>query len=58
MDANKLTAAAVVKLKPGKKRREVPDGGAPGLRLVSQPSGHKSWAMRTDDAFGTHPRVK
>ncbi|WP_198031221.1 site-specific integrase [Bradyrhizobium sp. th.b2] len=43
-----LTAAAVEKLKPGKERREVADAGAPGLRLVIQPSpsGSKSWAMR------------
>ena len=39
-----LTDAAVKKLKPHKKRREVPD--AHGLHLVIQPSGHKSWALR------------
>ena len=27
-------------------RREIPDGGAPGLYLVVQPSGAKSWAYR------------
>lgn len=27
-------------------RREIPDGGAPGLYLVIQPSGAKSWAYR------------
>jgi len=45
--AKMLTAAAVAKLKPlvgG--RREVPDAGCPGLHLVIQPSGAKSWAMR------------
>jgi integrase len=41
-----LTAAAVGKLKPGGDRREVPDGGCPGLYLVTQPSGSKSWALR------------
>ena len=41
-----LTVAAVQRLRPQGKRREVRDGGAPGLRLVIQPSGHKSWAMR------------
>jgi integrase len=43
-----LTAAAVRALKPDprKVRREVADGGAPGLHLVIQPSGAKSWAMR------------
>jgi integrase len=39
-----LTDAAMKKLKPHKKRREVPD--AHGLHLVIQPSGHKSWALR------------
>jgi integrase len=42
-----LTAPAVRKLRPAKVRREIPDGGSPGLRLVIQPgSGAKSWAMR------------
>jgi integrase len=41
-----LTAIAVSNLKPGKVRREVPDGGCPGLHLVVQPSGAKSWALR------------
>jgi integrase len=39
-----LTAAAVQRLKPGPKVREIPDRD--GLRLVIQPSGSKSWAMR------------
>ena len=41
-----LTAAAVAKLLPGHKRLEVPDAGCPGLRLIIQPSGAKSWALR------------
>ena len=41
-----LTAAAVKALLPGPARREVPDGGCPGLHLVIQPSGSKSWALR------------
>ena len=41
-----LTAAAVTKMKPGKVRREIPDGGCPGLYLVIQPSGAKGWALR------------
>jgi integrase len=41
-----LTAAAVQKLKPAAKRREIRDGGAPGLHLVIQPSGAKTWALR------------
>jgi integrase len=39
-----LTTAAVKKLRPKKKRREVAD--AHGLHLVIQPSGAKSWAVR------------
>jgi integrase len=41
-----LTAAAVAKLRPGKKRLEIPDGGSPGLYLIIQPSGAKSYANR------------
>jgi integrase len=40
-----LTAAAVVKLRAGRTRREIPDGTS-GLRLLIQPSGAKSWAVR------------
>jgi integrase len=40
-----LTAAAVAKFRAGKNRREIVDGTS-GLRLVIQPSGAKSWAMR------------
>jgi len=43
-----LTVAAVRKLAPQARRREVRDSLAPGLHLVIQPkpSGAKSWAMR------------
>ena len=41
-----LTAAAAFKLKPGRKRRIIRDGGARSLFLVIAPSGHKSWQMR------------
>ena len=44
--AKLLTAVGCVKLKPAAVRREVPDVGAPGLHLVIQPSGVKSWALR------------
>ena len=44
--AKALTAPAVQKLRPGKERREVPDGGCAGLYLIIQPSGHRSWALR------------
>jgi integrase len=46
MVARMLTAAAVAKLKAAAKTLEIPDAGAPGLRLVIQPTGTKSWAMR------------
>lgn len=42
----KLTAAAVALARPGKKRLEIPDGGCPGLYLIIQTSGQKSWALR------------
>jgi integrase len=41
-----LTAAAIEKTRPGKDRREIPDGGCRGLYLIVQPSGAKSWALR------------
>ncbi|MHA1560439.1 MAG: tyrosine-type recombinase/integrase [Alphaproteobacteria bacterium] len=47
MPKKMLTAASVARIKPDARRRlEMPDAGAPGLRLVVQPSGTKSWAMR------------
>ena len=44
--AKTITAAAVRNYRPGERRREIPDGGCPGLYLVIQASGHRSWAMR------------
>lgn len=44
--AKALTARAVEALKPEAKRREYPDAALPGLYLVVQPSGAKSWALR------------
>ena len=44
--AKTLTAAAVKNFRPGKVRREIPDGGCPGLYLVIHASGRRSWAMR------------
>src|SRR4051812_45994513 len=42
-----LTAIAVSSAKPDPNRRvEVADGAIPGLRLIIQPSGAKSWAFR------------
>ncbi len=42
-----LTEAGVRAYRPGDQRYEVPDGLLPGLRLIVQPSGVKSWAVRT-----------
>ena len=42
----KLTAASVEKYRPAKDRREIPDAGSPGLYLIVQASGRKSWALR------------
>ncbi|MGO9398200.1 MAG: Arm DNA-binding domain-containing protein, partial [Xanthobacteraceae bacterium] len=41
-----LTAHFVEKAKPAATRQEIVDAAAPGLRLVVQPSGFKSWAYR------------
>jgi integrase len=42
-----LTDTIVRKFKPKADRFEVPDGIVSGLRLIVQPSGAKSWAVRT-----------
>jgi integrase len=52
-----LTTAAVAKLKPSAVRREVRDGGAPGLHLVIQPSGYKSWVVRFRGPNGRHVKL-
>jgi integrase len=52
--AKALTVEAVKKLKPRPVRREVPDALMPGLYLVIQPSGKKSWALRF--RLGGRPR--
>src|SRR5688572_29614907 len=45
--AKTLTAASVEKHRPDEqRRREIPDGRMPGLYLVVQTSGAKSWALR------------
>src|SRR5690554_6772889 len=44
--AVKLTAKAVENAKATSSRQEIPDGLLPGLYLVVQPSGAKSWAVR------------
>jgi integrase len=42
----KLTDRTIVQMKLAESRREVPDGGCPGLYLVIHPSGAKAWALR------------
>lgn len=41
-----ITASAARLAKPAAERREIPDAGCPGLYLIIQPSGRKSWAVR------------
>ena len=43
--AKSLTAVSVQAYRPKAKRREIPDS-TPGLFLIVQPSGRKSWALR------------
>ena len=55
--AKKLTQIAIEKIKPDPaKRRELPDAGKPGLYLVVQPSGKKSWAVRYRRLSDGRPR--
>lgn len=44
--AKKFTAASVAAFKAGGGRREVADSGCPGLYVVIQPGGRKSFALR------------
>jgi integrase len=52
--AKPLTVKALENLKPAGHRREVSDGGMPGLYFVIQPSGKQSWAYRY--RFNGRPR--
>jgi integrase len=52
----KLTPAAVLKSKPTKARREIPDTGS-GLYLIIQTSGTKSWAMRFRNPHGKRKKL-
>lgn len=52
--ASVLTTRSVASAKPDINRREIPDAGLPGLYLVVQPSGQKSWALRY--RFGGKPK--
>jgi integrase len=42
----KLTARAVENIRPTATRQEIPDSLLPGLYLIVQPSGARSWAVR------------
>jgi integrase len=53
----KLTATAVEKLTARKARREISDGACPGLYLVVQPSGAKSFALRFRNQYGRHVKL-
>lgn len=59
-----LTDIAVRNATSSDKRQEIPDGFIPGLYLVVQPSGKKSWAMRykfgdrnIKQTIGSYPEV-
>jgi integrase len=41
-----LTELAIKKYRPGRERRRIRDGLTPGLFLIIEPSGHRSWQMR------------
>jgi len=47
-----LTDIGIQKLKPRAVRYEVPDAGARGLRVIVQPSGRRSYAVRYYNAAG------
>jgi hypothetical protein len=44
--AKALTARSVDQVRAASNRLEIPDGLLPGLYLIVQPSGTKSWAIR------------
>jgi integrase len=61
----RLTSKGVEAIKPVAARQEIPDVVVPGLYLVVQPSGSKSWAVRyrldgrpRKFTLGTYPRVE
>ena len=53
----KLTAASVTKITARKVRREISDGACPGLFLIVQPSGSKSFALRFRNQYGRHVKL-
>jgi len=55
--SKKLTGIAIEKIKPHPdKRLEIADAGKPGLYLVIQPNGRKSWAVRYRRLIDRVPR--
>ena len=42
----RLTVKSVEAVTPTEKRREIPDDILPGLYLILQPTGAKTWAVR------------
>jgi integrase len=59
-----LSTRLIETIKPPRARREIPDGLLPGLYLVQQPSGAKSWAVRYRSAgrprkhtLGSYPAI-
>ena len=52
-----LTAGGIAKMKAGDARREIHDAGAPGLHLVIQTSGAKSWALRFRRPSGARAKL-
>jgi integrase len=55
--ATKLTALKIDQIKPRPVRAEIPDAGQPGLYLVVQPSGSKSWAVRYRNTAGQQRKL-
>jgi integrase len=55
--AKPLTDITITNLRPRPVRYEVPDGGARGLRVIVQPSGHKSFAVRYPNAAGRRRKL-
>jgi len=53
----KLTAAAIGRYRPAAKRREIADSGCPGLRLIVQPSGALSFALRFRKPNGVQAKL-
>src|SRR5215204_2125818 len=62
--AQTITSRTIETIKPGAARREIADRHMPGLYLVLQPSGGKSWAVRYRHAgtprkhtLGSYPAI-